>query len=48
MIARMRVYPYNFYPSSSYMKISIVASKKKQIKIITKILTKYTSVRQDL
>ena len=30
MVARMRVYPYNFYPSSSYMKISIVASKKKK------------------
>ena len=36
MVTRMRVYPYNFYPSSSYMKISIVASKKKETKIITK------------
>ena len=36
MVTRMRVYPYNFYPSSSYMKTSIVASKKKETKIITK------------
>ena len=30
MVAWMRVYPYNFYTSSSYMKISTVASKKKR------------------